>query len=212
MVVIIIVFVMTKKQQRSEFSELRDKSKQNSARIIQRAWKKYTIKKQRIQQSALIKSRCDCTLCYFNKLCKTHRLFVLNLSASHIQALWLGYFTRKTLMKSREFRLLYRRVVTANSKASNELKLGNRLDSALAKLHRNRNVNIDNELSTIEVVTRMSPECCLKAAQKSVVPIMMNILNDSNRSEAHKMRVFYSISILVNISKVRNKLKNSFFY
>lgn len=111
-------------------------------------------------------------------------------------------------MKSREVRLMYRKVLLANSKATDDLKLGNRLDSALAKLHRNRNVNIDSELSTIEVVTRMSPECCLKAAQKSVVPIMMNILNESNRSEAHKMRVLYSVSVLVNVAKV-GKMHNN---
>ncbi|XP_074601872.1 abnormal spindle-like microcephaly-associated protein homolog [Brevipalpus obovatus] len=187
--------------QKCSFPELRDVRRQDAARIIQRTWKLYQIRKQRVQQRAIVKSHCPCTLCYFRNLTKTHRLFVLNRNATLIQSTWRGYNTRKVQMKNREIRLAYRRLLVANSRATEELKLGSRLENALMKLHRNRGNHLDAELVTIEIVTKMSPECCLKAAQKSVIPIMMNILNESNRSEAHKPRVAHAISIIVNLAK-----------
>lgn len=184
------------------FPELRDQRAQRAASAIQQAWKLYKNRKRKRLTAALAKSKCNCTLCYFRDLCKRHRLLYLNRCATLIQATWLGHHTRKVALRDRDFRLIYRALQTANASATEETKLGYRFQTALTKLSNNsRGIHIEGDLCTMEIVTRLSPECCLKAAQSNVINMMIHILNEANRSEAHKPRIISSISILVNIAK-----------
>lgn len=191
------------RQLRETFPELRDEKSQKAATVIQSAWKLYKIRKRKRLALALSRSKCNCTLCYFRDLCKKYRLLHLNLCATLIQSTWLGYHTRKVALRDRDFRLIYRALQNANSTANQENRLGHRFDVSLNRLSNNcRSIHIENDLCSMEIATRLSPECCLKAAQSNVITMMVNILNEANRSEAHKSRIILSLAILVNIVKV----------
>lgn len=182
--------------------ELKSIRYNNAARRIQRAWRLYQKRKKKVADMAVARSKCDCPICYFRLLCKQHRLSTLNRAARLIQGYWLGYITRRRFLHDRSLRLLYKRIVTANSTATPEQTLGHRTENAINRLLSLKNFNnVDSELLTLETATKMSPVCCLKVAT-DIYSVILAIVNDSNRSELHKTRISYSMGILLNLCKV----------
>lgn len=177
-----------------------------AAKVIQKAWKAYLIKRKRTQNLAISLSFCHCYLCYYRKLSKVLGNEKLDECASKIQAQWKGYSIRKGFLNEPNMnmlRMIYRRLIQANCSSSSEMKLANRTFTAISKLTNIKNDNcIISELATLEIASKMSPECCIQIA-KEFSTNLISIVNSSNRSEVHKSRIDHGVGILLNIAKVK---------
>jgi PREDICTED: similar to abnormal spindle-like microcephaly-associated protein homolog len=178
-----------------------------AARVIQKAWRVYKARKKRIQDLAIKRSFCDCFLCYCRKLSLTLGKERLDYCASKIQAVWKGFIIRKRFLNDPSmsaWRMIYRRLIQVHCGSKNEMKLANRMSTAITKLMLNikNDHYIVTELATLEVASKMSPKCCIKIA-KDFSHNLISIINTSNRSEVHKSRIDHGIGVLLNIMKVR---------
>lgn len=120
-----------------------------------------------------------------------------------IQKTWRGYRIRKQYLQNERFRMIFQKVETANSNATQEMTLERRTSNAYHKLIYYKNFNhLHCELQALEISTRLSPQSCITIASKKTIKKLEEIINKSNRSEPNKLIIYYSFGILINLAKV----------
>ena len=91
--------------------------------------------------------------------------------------------------------------------------LGKRTSNALKELLEYDSLLVlAHELDSLDRTTRLSPESCQTIANSRAVEVLLQILNESNRSEAYKEIVCLTIRILLNLTKVRSFIQLFFDY
>lgn len=87
--------------------------------------------------------------------------------------------------------------------ATEDMQLGNRTFNALQKLLSYKSLlHLTYELESLDTTTKWSPESCVTITRFGAIDILIQILNESNRSEPHKNIIIFSLSILLNLAKV----------
>jgi len=83
------------------------------------------------------------------------------------------------------------------------MQLGNRTHNALQKLLSYESLLLlAHDLEALDRTTRLSPESCETLVYYDAIRILLQILNESNRSEPHKQIIALTVNILLNIAKV----------
>jgi hypothetical protein len=105
--------------------------------------------------------------------------------------------------KNKQVENAFKRIVEITSNATEEMRLGNRTYSALEKLLTYKYLlPLSNELESLYVTTKLSPDSCITIANNEAVSVLVQILKESNRSEPHKKIINLVIGILLNLAKV----------
>jgi hypothetical protein len=88
--------------------------------------------------------------------------------------------------------------------------LGNRTQNALQKLLTYDSLLIlAHDLQALDRTTKLSPESCETLAEYEAVKILIQILDESNRSEPHKQIIALTVNILLNLAKVSQLIQFS---
>ncbi|XP_060034467.1 abnormal spindle-like microcephaly-associated protein [Erinaceus europaeus] len=125
----------------------------------------------------------------------------LNNGIIKIQALWRGYSWRKEndCTKIKAIRLSLQVV---NNEVREENKLYKRTAHALHYLLTYKHISAVLEaLKHLEVVTRLSPNCCEKMAQSGAISKIFVLIRSCNRSIPCMEVVRYAIQVLLNVAK-----------
>jgi riboflavin transporter FmnP len=98
---------------------------------------------------------------------------------------------------------VHQRVLLSTSSAVEGMQLGKRTSSALELLLDYKYLlPLIGELESLDTTTKLSPQSCQTIATSNAVPIIVQVIIDSNRSEPHKKVVYFALSILLNLAKV----------
>ena len=119
-----------------------------------------------------------------------------------LQAVWRGRSIRRR--RSKKARVIAKRVATANSKAleNPNMRLGVRTTSALLVLQNSsRLVEIMNAVSTLEVSTRLSRNCCIAFTECEAPEIIYSLVRTCNRSLPHVELLHYVLLTLTNVAR-----------
>ncbi|XP_054158031.1 protein abnormal spindle-like [Oppia nitens] len=131
-------------------------------------------------------------------------------AAIKIQSFWRGYKTRKQIHEENaKIQLAFQRILTSTSLATKDMQLGNRTQNALQKLLAYDSLlHLAYDLSALDRTTKLSPVSCETLVLYGAVKILIQILNESNRSEPHKQIVVLTVNILLNLAKYEKTLAN----
>ncbi|XP_077986991.1 abnormal spindle-like microcephaly-associated protein homolog [Glandiceps talaboti] len=121
-----------------------------------------------------------------------------------LQALWRGRQVR-TSIKSKKLKMIRGRLQEANKNATEQMKLCNRVSTALDfLLHTRMMSHLLTSLESLEVATRLSPKCCERIAANNAVHTVYELIRSCNRSLPHMQAISFCISILLNLAKYEN--------
>jgi hypothetical protein len=128
----------------------------------------------------------------------------LNYAATLIQSLWRGYRTRKEinlvqLNNIRERLSIY----IQRPHLTSHMTLGFRIKRSLNVLEQKSPSiqQIITALMDLQVVTRLSKECCVQFANAGAISILYGFISRCNRSTPHMDLIKLCLEILINLSK-----------
>ena len=119
-----------------------------------------------------------------------------------LQGVWRGRSVRRR--RSKKAGVIAKRVAIANSKAleNPSMRLGVRTTSALLVLQNSsRLVEIMNAVSTLEVSTRLSRNCCIAFTECEAPEIIYSLVRTCNRSLPHVELLHYVLLTLTNVAR-----------
>ncbi|XP_009998238.1 PREDICTED: abnormal spindle-like microcephaly-associated protein [Chaetura pelagica] len=118
-----------------------------------------------------------------------------------LQALWRGYFWRKS-NDTAKIKALRCSLEKANKKSREEDKLCNRTTIAIEYLLKYKHLSyILAALKHLEVATRLSPLCCENMSQSRAILTIFVLIRSCNRSVPCMDVIRYSVQVLLNVSK-----------
>lgn len=128
----------------------------------------------------------------------------LNYAASIIQATWKGYKTRKeiNLVQIRSIRERLSVYVQNKSKIV-QFTLGYRIKRSLKVLEQQSPTiqQVITALMDLQIVTRLSQECCIQFANAGAIHILYEFITRCNRSTPHMDLIKLCLEILINLAK-----------
>ncbi|KAM9378980.1 abnormal spindle-like microcephaly-associated protein [Phaethornis superciliosus] len=131
--------------------------------------------------------------------CRRRKRFAVGITK--FQALWRGYYWRKT-HDTAQTKALRHSLEKANEKSREENKLCNRTAIAIEYLLKYKHISyILVALKHLEVATRLSPLCCESMAQSRAICTIFVLIRSCNRSVPCMDVIRYSIQVLLNVSK-----------
>ncbi|XP_041471863.1 LOW QUALITY PROTEIN: abnormal spindle-like microcephaly-associated protein homolog [Lytechinus variegatus] len=178
---------MRAKLQRLRFQKIRA-----ATCILQRATRRYLIKKNvaatRLQSVARV------------WLAK-RRIQKMHSAALKMQALWRGHRIRCSI-KSKKVSAARARCQRANQNVTEEKKLCNRTATALDYLLHYKSMHrILETLISLEVVSRLSAICCQRLVEAGAVPVLYTLIRGCNRSVPCMEMIEIIVKIFLNITK-----------
>lgn len=177
---------------RAKLQRLRYVKLRQSARILQRAARRYLAKKNAAATRLQSVARVWLARRYVQKM---------QSGALKLQALWRGHRIRCGT-KSKKVRQARARCQRANQNATEEKKLCNRTASALDYLlHYKSMARILETLISLEVVSRLSALCCQRLVEGGAVPVLYALVRGCNRSVPCMEIIHYITNILLNLTK-----------
>ena len=131
------------------------------------------------------------------------RVVRLNHAATLIQSLWRGYRTRKEINIPRIHNIRERLSVYIQKPQQSHFTLGFRIKRSLNVLEQNSPFiqQIITALMDLQVVTRLSKECCVHFANSGAISILYDFISRCNRSTPHMDLIKLCLEILINLSK-----------
>lgn len=184
-----------------------------SALIIQRIWRSYSFRKNLERRINLnyFRSIDDAAL-MIQKVWRGYQgrkqmkeELKKREAAVKIQKLWRGHFTRvKCLVNNKDRRLsgIFERITQANMNAESQPKVGEKTKVAIQKLLTYRyQSKIISVLKELESTTNLSNESCIQMANKTVIEVLLQVVNECNRSEPSLEIIKIVFSIILNIAK-----------
>ncbi|RWS05386.1 abnormal spindle-like microcephaly-associated protein-like protein [Dinothrombium tinctorium] len=182
-----------------------------SVKLVQLTRNNYLLQKRELLKSKIEEDRADlarknAAAVIIQRWYKNHVLLVIRRkkAALKIQKVWRGYKTRKLAFESNsKVKDVFVKVQETNSRASEQMQLGNRTSVALVKLLTYKFLNpLSNDLNSLEVTTSLSQESCKTISnEENAIKILMTVIRETNRSEPHKRILSYAVGILLNLAK-----------
>nr|XP_033772299.1 abnormal spindle-like microcephaly-associated protein [Geotrypetes seraphini] len=177
---------------------------QKSALILPQHYRSYVIKKHQrdvVQQSQIKIIQA------IKEYTEQKRLKNMRANVIIIQALWRGYYWRKS-NSTAKMRAIQQRLEQANKSNSEENKLCNRTAIAIDYLLKYKHISyILAALKHLEVATRLSSVCCENMAQSGAILTIFTLIRSCNRSIPCMEVIRYAIQVLLNLSKYEKTTK-----
>lgn len=173
--------------------ELNRLRRDRCAVVIQTAWRRFVavrtlvgLKKQKQHQ-----------------LWQQNELMRLNYYATKIQSYWRGYYIRKNTANNLSSIRSRLSVIYTGQSSKTTSTLGARIKNSLLILTGSE-VSIQQiiiSLNELDIVTRLSPECCLMFTSENAIEILYNFIFNCNRSVPHMDLIKLCLQVLINLAK-----------